>query len=332
MPGQRPRDTSIATMTTAATTSYTSPIQSSFTANPLTTTFTPPATCTGAYTSGGVYVVGEDDDCKPSGFADASTDYFSPGLACPSGYYTACHDNEGVASITTVTCCPALDGGVTLGCVTPSTLSDVWATLFCTWIAPADEATTVSVTLSSGGTTSTVAKTMSSPGGLNAQGIRMVYEASDMSTSSTGSTGTTSASATATATGTGTGTGTSSSLAATATSTSSGSSDNSSGLSTGATAAIAVVIAVVGIGGIIGVFFWLRKRKQRREHQQQQQYGAVATGGGGTMDYKYTGRYDPANTQELSGVGAQGVRNQQQELVELGSESPVELPANDNGR
>lgn len=320
----------------ATTTSiYSSPIQSSFTVNALTTTFTPPATCTGAYYSNGVYVVGENKSCKPSGFADASTDYFSPGLACPSGYYTACHDNAGVASITTVTCCPAL-GRISLGCVTPSTLSDVWETLFCTWIAP-EAATVISLTLSDGGTTSTVAASVSSPGGLNAQGIRMVYEATDVSTATTttgshiGSTG---SAATATATGT--------SSSATSTSSSSSSSGDSSGLSTGATAAIAVVVAVVGIGGVIGAFFWLRKRKQRQRYDPTgpPSPGAAATGTAGGMDYKYTGQYDPRTTQELSGVGAQGVRNQQQELVELGprqhpptelgSEPPVELPANDN--
>lgn len=78
--------------------------------------------------------------------------------------------------------------------------------------------------------------------------------------------------------------------------------------------------------------------------------GPGASAGG--MDYKYTGQYAPVNRQELSGVGAQGVRNQQQELVELGphshaqqqqqqqynqpselgSEQPVELPASDHWR
>lgn len=313
------------------TTSYSSPIQSSFTVNALTTTFTPPATCTGAYFSNGIFVLGEDTACKPSGFADASTDYFSPGLACPSGYYTACHDNAGVSSITTVTCCPAI-GDISLGCVTPSTLSEVWSTLYCTWIAPED-ATQIRLTLSTDGTTSTVAESVSSPGGLNAQGIRMVYEATDTETTATTTTGTgsgTTSAATATATATATNTSTSSA---------DNSSDSSSGLSTGATAAIAVVIAVVGIGGVIGVFFWLRKRKQRRE--QQQQYGAVgpnsptdpssSNNNGNGIDYKYTGQY-PGASQELSGVGAQGVRNQQQELVELGSEPPAELPASPNWR
>lgn len=330
------------TMSAATTTTaYSSPIQSSFAVNALTTTFTPPATCTGAYYSNGIYVLGESTDCRPSGFADTSTDYFSPGLACPSGYHTACHDNAGVSSITTVTCCPFI-GDISLGCVTPSTLSDVWSTLFCTWIAPDDAATTVSLTLSDEGTTSTVSASVSSPGGLNAKGIRMVYQATDLSTTSSASSSGTSVSATATATATSTG--------ASATSTGSaddGSSDSGDGLSAGTTAAIAVVVSVLGTSSVIGAFFWMRRRKQR---QAQQQYGAVgphSPTAGATpphpTTYKYTGQYDPATSQELSGVGAHGVRNQQQELAELGpqhnqqlselgSSPAVELPASNNWR
>lgn len=88
----------MATTTSISSSTYFSPIQSSFPlAVALTTTFTPPNTCTGAYYSGGVFLLGEGAACKPSGFNDLSTQYFSPGLYCPSGYYTACHDTAGVA-------------------------------------------------------------------------------------------------------------------------------------------------------------------------------------------------------------------------------------------
>ncbi|KAI7774958.1 hypothetical protein LA080_007511 [Diaporthe eres] len=126
---------------------------------------------------------------------------------------------------------------------------------------------------------------MTSPGGINALGIRMVYQSSDLAA----------ASGTSTAT------------------------------STGAT----------------------KHRKRRRRGQQErcrpqrgQQpgegaagmphdysktgYSAVAPGTGGYSDSSKS----PAPPSEVSGVGAYGVRNQQQEMVELEQqEAPVELPA-----
>lgn len=304
--------------TTSATSTYSSPILSTFATNPLTTTFSAPTSCSGIYSSSNVFVIDADTACLPDGFASASTDYFSPGVACPSGYVTACHDNAGVSSITTVTCCP-YRGDITLGCVTPSTLSGVWSTLFCTWIAP-DTSTAVSVTLSGAGTTSTAVASMISPGGLNALGVRMVYESSDVATTgTTGTTGTTTSNsgnspATATTTSTGSSSGASSS--------SSSSSDSS--LSTGATVAIAVVLSVLGIAAVLGAFFFLRKRNQRRPP-----YGAVGPGSavGGPDDQKFgAGYYKPENPHELPGAGSQGVTNRQHELMELGpANSPAEL-------
>lgn len=303
---------------TTTTSTYSSPILSSFPLDALTTTFTPPESCSGIYTSGGVAVIDADLACLPQGFTSLSTNYFSPGIQCPAGYVTACHDNAGVSSITTVTCCP-YRGDITLGCVTPSTLSDVWETLFCTWIAP-ESGTAVSITQSdeAGGTTSTSAVSMTSPGGINALGIRMVYQSSDIAA----------ASGTSTATSTGaTNTG------------SAGGEDNDSGagLSTGVTIAIAVIIPVAVIAVAAGLFFFIRKRKQAQWGQQPGEgpagmphdysktgYSAVAPGAGGYSDSSKS----PAPPSEVSGVGAYGVSNQQQELVELGQqEAPVELPA-----
>lgn len=308
---------------TTTTSTYSSPILSSFPLDALTTTFTPPASCSGIYTSGGVAVIDADLACLPQGFTSLSTNYFSPGIQCPAGYVTACHDNAGVSSITTVTCCP-YRGDITLGCVTPSTLSNVWETLFCTWIAP-ESGTAVSITQSdeAGGTTSTSAVSMTSPGGINALGIRMVYQSSDLAA----------ASGTSTATSTGaTNTG------------SAGGEDNGSGagLSTGVTIAIAVIIPVVVIAVAAGFFFFIRKRKQAQRGQQPGEgaagmpqdysktgYSAVAPGAGGYSDSSKS----PAPPSEVSGVGAYGVRNQQQELVELGQREPaVELPAEQPAR
>ncbi|KXX79922.1 hypothetical protein MMYC01_202278 [Madurella mycetomatis] len=82
-----------------------------FTPVPLTTTFTPPgAQCTGVYSSdigdgsGWVAVVANDLSCMPPSYTIDPTNFFySPGIACPSGYETACYDSVGDPSITTVT-------------------------------------------------------------------------------------------------------------------------------------------------------------------------------------------------------------------------------------
>ncbi|KAK7738337.1 hypothetical protein SLS53_006147 [Cytospora paraplurivora] len=306
-----------------STTAYSSPILSSFPLDALTTTFTPPATCSGVFTSSGVAIIDPDLSCLPEGFKKSSTDYFSPGLVCPSGYVTACNDNAGVSSITTVTCCPYRED-ITLGCVTPSTLSSVWETLFCTWIAP-ESGAEVQITVSNGGTTSTQKTTMTSPGGINAYGVRMVYESSDLAAATATSGQSTPASG----------------ASATATNTSTGSVDadsgGNSGLSIGATIAIAIVVPLVVIGAAVWIFFFIRKRKQaQRLHprggassmpgfgDQKGHYGTVGSAPAGYTDPKIPG----LGLAEVSGVGAYGVRNQHQEAVELGErEPPVELPA-----
>jgi hypothetical protein len=83
---------------------------SSFPRLPLTTTFAPPRPdCTGIHslpaTSGYWWAVyGTQASCLPSDYtADPGNFFYSPGVACPSGYQTACYDSAGFSSITTVT-------------------------------------------------------------------------------------------------------------------------------------------------------------------------------------------------------------------------------------
>lgn len=55
-------------------------------------------------------VTAPTSDCFPSGFDPSSTAFFSPGLACPSGYATACSSVASLASggrETRATCCPS---------------------------------------------------------------------------------------------------------------------------------------------------------------------------------------------------------------------------------
>lgn len=225
------------------------PVVTSFPFNPLTTTFSRPDECDGIYTSGFLSGIDFSKSCLPKSFHTDQTSYFSPGLACPTGYYSACHDNNGASRITTVTCCPTLASDISLSCVTTSTLRSVWSTLFCTWIAPDGDGTTLSMTVSDNGITSTVPGTFKAPGGLNALGVRMVYQKTD--TQSTTMTKTT--------------------TKATATRSISTSDpypdDSSGGLSTGAKAAIGVAVPVVVLGLLAGLFFWWRKRQSYNKVQ-----------------------------------------------------------------
>lgn len=311
------------------TTSITSPILSTFPLDPLTTTFTPPSSCSVIYTSAGVVIIDDDFSCLPEGFTSTSTNYFSPGLVCPSGYATACNDNAGVSSITTVTCCPYRDE-ITLGCVTPTTLSGVWEALFCTYIAP-ETGVTVQITISNdAGTTSTEKTTMVSPDGINAFGIRMVYENSDLSSAAATATTTDSSDLTSRTAGT---SGTAKSTSGSGSGSSGSDNDGSSGLPIGTVVAIAVVIPVVVIGLAAAIFFYIRRQKLAQRLQSRQGHspfgGPPHPGAVGAAGYSYYDQKSPgAPPSEVSGVGAYGVRNQHLEAVELGDRKPaVELPA-----
>ncbi|KAL2021883.1 hypothetical protein VTK56DRAFT_6478 [Thermocarpiscus australiensis] len=281
----------------------------SFPTRPLTTTFTPPATCSGIYSS----IVGIIDDqpsCMPSGFGRSSTDFFSPGIACPSGYYTACHDTIGVSSITTVTCCP-IRGSITLSCADATALSNVWATLFCTWMAPPDGAP-VTLTLSDRGTTSTAVTTMTSPEGLNAYGVRMVYESTDVATTTT-----TAGSSTSTMQTGGVGGG---SEMTTSPTMPTQSSSGSGGLSTGGIAAIAVVVPVVVLALLGGLLFWLWRKRKRGDEQQHDRPELPGV-------YGYYG--DAAKPQWQEATQRWPPRTRRPPPVELPSrqQAAVELPA-----
>ena len=284
-------------------------------------------------------MIDDDTSCLPTGFSTDATAFFSPGIACPSGYYSACHDTSGFESITTVTCCPTR-GDIKLSCVDPATLESVWETLFCSWIAP-ESGQVVSMTLSESGTTSTIASTMTSPEGLNAFGVRMVHESTDLSTSSTSATpGSTTRGSAANTSGAG------QSQTASATPDSSG----SGGLSTGAKAAIGVVIPVVVLGALAGFFFWWRRRRQSYSGVHEMGGSPVAhskepygsSQGGASPGAPYGGYYDPhkpintAAPSELSSTTGWGrspdggvpLSTTPHQIAELSDNAPpAELPA-----
>ncbi|OHW93642.1 hypothetical protein CSPAE12_07735 [Colletotrichum incanum] len=249
-------------------------IASTFPENPLPTAdFSPPASsCSGVYLTNNVYAIDNDPKCLPNKFNGASTAFYSPGTVCPTGYTAQpqCSRNGGVRSVTTVTCCP-YRGDMTLSCVEDDmTLAGVWETQFCTWMA--GPATVVDITRTDDGTVATQVVTMKNRDGVNAWGIRMVYQASDLvpkttsveTTAATTTAGTMTEMAGATsAAATATGAETVAGASSTSTSGGSGQSGVNEGLSTSAVIAVAVVIPVVLIAALVGLFMWWRRRKHR---------------------------------------------------------------------
>ncbi|EAQ85080.1 hypothetical protein CHGG_09094 [Chaetomium globosum CBS 148.51] len=315
----------------AATTTRTPLVITSFPSIPLTTTFTPPsAGCGGIYSppQPNVLIIDHSPSCLPPSFSTSDSSFFySPGIACPSGYWTACHDTTGVSSITTVTCCPTY-GDISLSCVPrPTSLSSVWETLFCTWQAPQSPGTVVAVTMSADNDrTSTVNQAVTFPGGVNAYGVRMVYESSDMeaATASTTSDGSSAAEqTTSTSDQTGTSSPVASDDAAAATT-----ADSGSGLSTGATIAIGVVVPVVVIAAVvIGLAIWWRRRKR------QQPPPSAPSAPSEVPDYDYTSPTATQYTGEHVGMAKQPAEHYyysgypQQPVHEMpGSLQAVELP------
>lgn len=102
---------------------------------------------------------------------------------------------------------------------------------------------------------------MSGGQGINAYGLRMVYESSDLETSTSTPSETSRPETGADATSGPSATATNDSSASTASA--DDVDDDDAGLSTGAIAAIAVVIPVVLISIGLGLFFFLRRRKQQ---------------------------------------------------------------------
>jgi len=234
------------------------PVVTSFPLNPLTETFTPPSDCNGVYLST-VFMLGPSKTCLPPNAGLKETEYFSPGLICPTGYASACHDTLGVSSITTVTCCPT-SGDITLSCA-PTIRKDIWSTLFCTWDPEPGKPTAVFATLSSDKRTSSSLVPFTSPEGINAFGVRMVYESSDLITSTSSSSSSTQTSGSDTSTPSNTSVPQSSSSSQVPTGTSA---PGNSGLSTGAKAAIGIVIPLVVLAIFGAFFFWWRRKKQYR--------------------------------------------------------------------
>ncbi|KAF4965933.1 hypothetical protein FSARC_6320 [Fusarium sarcochroum] len=213
---------------------------------PFPTKYSPGRDCA-AVTSNSVIGIDFATSCLPDDFDPAPSAYYSPGIACPSGYSAqkSCTRSSGSGDKTTVTCCPQRSD-IDMWCVEdPGTLSGVWESLFCTWSAGNQEKV-VLITTDINGTDSATTVTMSGAEGINAFGLRMVYEPTDIPNTDASTTDASTSGATNEPA-----------------QTSFEDGGNGAGISTGGIIAIAVVIPVVIIAALIGAFIWWRRRKHR---------------------------------------------------------------------
>ncbi|KAJ6440284.1 transmembrane alpha-helix domain-containing protein [Purpureocillium lavendulum] len=272
---------------------------------PFPTDYEPPERCTALSQRG---IVGLDfaPSCLPQSFNSAPGVVYSPGTGCPSGYTAPAPCTRWTDSVTkTITCCP-VRGDLTLSCVpNPGALTQAWKDKFCTWSA-GDKKTVLLVTTERSGTTSTRALTMTGKAGVNAYGLRMIYQESDLASGSTATSGGGETSATRTGETSGA-----------ATETGGGGADDGAGLSTGAKVAIGVVIPLVAIAALIGAFFFIRRRRRRARDGPNE----LPAYGAGNADSKTLASAHSPAPPPSTGPGYAAVPQELQ-----GTEQVVELP------
>ncbi|KAK3950819.1 hypothetical protein QBC32DRAFT_6862 [Pseudoneurospora amorphoporcata] len=157
----------------------------------LTTTFTPPASCTtntpqiyqvwkgstSEYIHGPLYTT--DSNCFPDGYDANPTNYYNPGF-CPKGYTVAPCSRSGLPATeteaasetrTAVVCCPS-------GAALTFTCADNTAqALACTTTFPKGAEVQMGVTIVSDGTTGAHTIVSERRGGIGAYGIQVVFGA-----------------------------------------------------------------------------------------------------------------------------------------------------------
>ncbi|OAQ83636.1 transmembrane alpha-helix domain-containing protein [Purpureocillium lilacinum] len=271
---------------------------------PFPTDWEPPERCT-ALTQRGIVGLDFAPSCLPESFIASPGVVYSPGTGCPSGYTAPAPCTKWTDAITTtITCCP-VRGDLTLSCVpNDRALSLAWKDKFCTWSA-GDKKTVLLVTTERSGTTSTRAVTMTGKAGVNAYGLRMVYQESDLPKSTTaGETSATRTGETGAATETG----------------GDDSAGSGGGLSTGAKAAIGVVIPLVAIAILVGAFFFIRRRRRARDGPNELPAYGAGNEGAGADSKTLASAHSPAPPLATGG----GYAAVPQELQ--GTDQVVELP------
>ncbi|KIW01122.1 uncharacterized protein PV09_07409 [Verruconis gallopava] len=214
---------------------------------PLTTTFTPPASCLDVsffyrdYNSAAVKLL-DAPECFPSSYV--SSGFYSPGLFCPSGYhgYT---ENDGAE--TSINCCPS-----------QFQFSGPWPGACLT----VDTAETISVYVTGNPTQATSTQYYPPTASLYASAIQVRYRSSDLASSTASSSGSISTTAGPSATAA-TSTLVSSSTPSSASNSDNTASGNTNGISTGAKIAIGVVVPVIVLSLIAVVAGLLYRRRSR---------------------------------------------------------------------
>lgn len=237
----------------------------------LTTTFTPPASCTtntpqiyqvwegskSQYIHGPLYTT--DSNCFPDGYDTNPTNYYNPGF-CPKGYTAAPCSHSGLPVTETeaageirmtVVCCPS-------GAYLTFTCADKTAqALACTTTFPRGAEVQMGVTIVSDGTMGAHTTVSERRGGIGAYGIQVVLGAMPDGRTQPSEQDTSGATATATSLPTPTAT---TDPSATTTSSSRG------GVSTGAAIGIGIGSAAAALiaAGSVGLFFFTRWRRKKR--------------------------------------------------------------------
>ncbi|KAK3397145.1 hypothetical protein B0T20DRAFT_454439 [Sordaria brevicollis] len=256
----------------------------------LTTTFTPPASCTtntpqiyqvwegskSQYIHGPLYTT--DSNCFPDGYDANPTNYYNPGF-CPKGYTSASCSRSGLPvteteargeTRTAVVCCPS--GYLTFTCA-----DNTAQALACTTTFPKSAEVQMGVTIVSDGTMGAYTTVSERRGGIGAYGVQIVLGAMPDGRIQPSEQDTSGATATPTSLPTPTGT-----TDPSATTTSSG----SGGVSTGAAIGIGVGSAAAALiaAGSVGLFFftrWRRKKRLRRRGTTGTMGTRSSKGGGG---------------------------------------------------
>lgn len=231
---------------------------------PFPTDFFVPSDCSGI-SAGGILAIDVKPTCLPENFNPDPNAYYSPGTGCPSGYTAQDSCTRSSGSTTTITCCPKR-GDLTLQCVDdPQTLEGEYEHMFCTWSAGDQEM----VLFATDGNVEVSAVTMSGHEAINAYGLRMVYEPTDIVRSEEGGlvperTGYPESSVAQSILGR--------------------SMTGSGGLPTGEIVAISVVVPIIAAALAFGVFYWYQGRKHSRPRQNAapEKYAASAASGAGS--------------------------------------------------
>lgn len=231
---------------------------------PFPTDFIVPSDCSGIW-AGGVLAIDVKPTCLPRNFNPDHNAYYSPGTSCPSGYTAQDSCTRSSGSTSTITCCPKR-GDLTLQCVDdPKALEGEYEHMFCTWSAGDHE----TVLYATDGDGDVSAVTMSGREGINAYGLRMVYEPTDIVTSAESATHPER---------------TEYSDPPENQSIFGRSMTGRGGLPTGEIVAISVVVPIIAAALAIGVFYWYQGRRHSRPRQNdaKEKYAASAASGAGS--------------------------------------------------